>query len=236
MRLPDDTHVHAIYGQRGSGKTVGGLWALEKRSWLVNPWIIIDYKGDPTIGRIPRLEWIDVEANPPKRAGLYAVKPLPTTADKEKLETFLWKIWENEDTGLFVDEAHMLGMYNEPYNAILTQGRSKRCPVISLSQRPRKVSPYLLSEADFHQVFHIQRPQDWKAIQEVFPDLRDTRRDFHSQYYDTARGEVTYLRPVPKEDVILDRFDKKMPRRSGAKQFELRGFIKNVERKRRVLA
>ena len=44
-----------IYGKTGSGKTVVGLWALEKRSFLRKPWVIIDYKRDKIIRQIPRL-------------------------------------------------------------------------------------------------------------------------------------------------------------------------------------
>jgi len=210
MRLPNDTQRHSIYGQTGSGKTVAGLWALERRSFDKKPWFILDFKGDPTIKRIPRLEEIKVSSSPPKHAGLYVVRPFPhETGD---ITQFLWKIWDRGKTGLFVDEAYMLGKTNKAYNSLLTQGRSKHVPIIALSQRPSWLSPFQMSESDFHQVFHIAKPDDFKNLQEWIPPLLPTRRDYHSQYYDVSKGTLDYLLPVPDEEEILDRFDLKMRR------------------------
>ena len=211
MRLPNDTQRVAIYGQTGSGKTVAGLWHLEKRSWLRRPWIIFDTKRDPTIARIPRLEEIDVNKPPPKKAGLYVTRPRP---DQEaEVTQLMWRIWHNEKTGLFIDEGYMIGRFNKAFNAILTQGRSKQVPVIGLSQRPSWLSPFFMSEMDFHQVLHVQNPADVQRLQEWIPGLRPTQRNYHSQYYDVASGDLTYLKPVPPEAELLDRFDKKMPKR-----------------------
>ena len=70
-----------------------------------------------------------------------------------------------------------------------------------------------MSEADFHQVLHVQNPADVQRLQQWVPGLMPTRRDYHSQYFDVARGELAYLKPVPDEETILQRFDDKMPRR-----------------------
>lgn len=209
MRLANDTQRHAIYGQAGSGKTVAGLWALERRSFDKRPWFILDYKGDPTIKRIPRLERVDPLHAPTKHPGLYVMRPFPG----DNIDAWLWQVWDRGKTGLFVDEGYMLGRFNKPFNAILTQGRSKRIPVIALSQRPSWLSPFLMSEADFHQVMHVQNPDDFKKLQQWIPGVQPTRRNFHSQYYDVATGELEYLKPVPDEEEILDRFDRKVPRR-----------------------
>src|SRR5579862_5410488 len=104
MRLANDTQRHAIYGQTGSGKTVAGLWALEKRGWDKRPWTIFDFKGDPLIGRIPRLEEIDIRAAPPKHRGLYVVRPLP--GDDKEVADYMWRVWEKGKHGLFVDEGY----------------------------------------------------------------------------------------------------------------------------------
>lgn len=211
FRLPNDTQRHAIYGQTGSGKTVAGLWALEKRSFVSKPWYIFDFKADPTIKRIPRLEEIDIRSPPPKQPGLYVTRPFP--GEDAEVTHFLWQVWDKGKRGLFVDEGYMFGRFNKAWNAILTQGRSKRIPVIALSQRPSWLSPFLMSESDFHQVMHVQKPEDVKLLSSWIPGLQPTRRDFHSQYYDVAKGELTRLQPVPDEEEILDRFDVKMPRK-----------------------
>jgi DNA helicase HerA-like ATPase len=230
MRLPNDSQRHAIYGKTGSGKTVVGLWALEKRSWLKMPWIIEDFKRDPLIARIPRLEEIDIRHPIPRQPGLYVVRPLPT--DQETNDRFLWRVWERTRVGLFVDEGYMVGRFSQPFSAILTQGRSLKIPVISLSQRPSWLSPFLMSEADFHQVLYLQRPADVKLIREWVPFDGPLRPNFHSLYFDVSKNDLSYLAPVPNEEEILDRFDGRMPRRMHL----LRGLMTNAGSRRKRVA
>lgn len=223
MRLPNDSQRHAIYGQTGSGKTVGGLYWLSRRDFDKKPWLIIDYKGDPGIAKIPRLEQIGVKDSVPKHPGLYVVRPLPSH-DEPLITDMLWKLWDRGKTGLFVDEAYRIPSRDPAFNAVLTQGRSKRIPVIALAQRPSWLSPFFMSEADFHQVYHLQNPADIKRIKEWVPEFSGSRRDYHSQFYDVANGSLTYLAPVPPEPEIMDRFDLRMPRRIR----HLEGFARNV--------
>lgn len=228
MRLPDDTQRHMIYGKTGSGKTVVGLWALEKRNFLSRPWFILDFKRDPTIKRIPRLEQVDIRDKPTKHPGLYVVRPFP--GDEDEVTKFLWNVWQRENTGLFIDEGYMVGRFNKALSAILTQGRSKHIPMIGLSQRPSWLSPFWMSEADFHQVMYVSRPTDIKALREWIPGWMPSQvQDYTSQYFDVSNNDLTYLRPVPPEDEILNRFDKKMPRR--VRLFT--GLIENVPGSRR---
>ena len=123
-------------------------------------------------------------------------------------------MWEQEKHGAFVDEAYMIPKNSKAFTAIRTQGRSKRVPVIACTQRPSWLNPFLMSEAGYHQVFHLQKPEDVKTIKEWVPGLRPTKKNFHSQYYDVKRDELTLCAPVPDEDEILDRFDRKMPHRT----------------------
>lgn len=222
MRLPDDTQRHGIVGQTGSGKTVAELWALEKRSWHKMPWTLIDAKRDPTIRRIPRLEEYDVRESPPKQSGLYVVRPLPD--EEEEVNQLMWRIWQREKHGIAADEVYMLGRFTDGFQAIMTQGRSKRIPVIGCSQRPSFLNPFYLDGLDFHQVLHVPNPNDFKKLSKWIPGLQPTDRNFHSQYYDVARDELTYCSPVPDEEEILDRFDRKMPHRVRL----LRGFFENA--------
>ena len=55
MDFPDDSHRHAIFGMTGTGKTVFGLWCLSQRSYDKIPWIILDFKRDPVIRRLPQV-------------------------------------------------------------------------------------------------------------------------------------------------------------------------------------
>lgn len=228
FKLPNDSQHLSIYGQNGSGKTVVGLWHLEQRNFHTMPWILFDFKGDPTIRDIPRLEEIDVRSHPPKHKGLYVVRPIPDH-DEQHLSRFLWRIWDRGKTGIMNDEAYMMGRFNKAYDTIMVQGRALRIPVIALSQRPSWLSRFQMSEASYHQVLHLQNPRDVKTLQEWIPGLAPTRRDYRSQYYSTLTGELIQLEPVPHEDEILNRFDMKMLRRVPL----FRGIASNSSKPRR---
>jgi len=195
----------------GSGKTVFGLWCLSRRSYTTMPWIIVDYKCDPTIGAIPGLTEISVESKPPKRAGLYVVRPLPH--EEEKVDDFLWKIWARGRTGLFIDEGYMIGRFNKAYRAILTQGRSKRIPVITLSQRPAWISPFILSESEYISTFFLHTKADVERVREWIPGIRDLPTNFHSYIWSVKGRELMHLAPAPSEDEIMARFAARRPRR-----------------------
>lgn len=216
MRFPDDTQRHAIVGRTGSGKTQAALWALQKRNYHRNPWIIIDYKGDPSIAKIPGLTELALRDRIPKQAGLYVIRPFPES-DDEAVHEFMMRIWERGNTGIYLDEGYMIGRFNTAYRAILTQGRSKHIPVITLSQAPAWVSPFIFRESEFIQSFHLQTPADVKRINEFIPGADVAHMEkYHSYYWNVLDFELTFLRPVPKLDVILDRFDSKRAVRTWA--------------------
>jgi hypothetical protein len=211
MRLPDDSNRHVILGMTGSGKTVAGLWALSLRSFDRMPWIVVDYKRDAMIGNISGIQEIDWKKAPPKKPGLYVIRPFPHSGDE--VDAFLWKIWEQEHTGVFIDEGFMIDRFSQPLRAILTQGRSKRIPVIALSQRPTWLCPFLLSEAEYLQCFYLHNPRDVKTVREWMPLRQDLPRDHRSVYFDVKRNQLTHLLPVPPEDQILARFERRLPKR-----------------------
>jgi hypothetical protein len=229
MRLPSDSQRLTIYGKTGSGKTVAGLWHLEKRNWSSKRWEILDIKRDSTIGRIPRLEEIDISAGVGKQPGLYVRRPLP--GQHEEIERFLWRCWERRNVGIMIDEAYEIPKTSRALRAVLTQGRSLHVPMINLTQRPAWLSPFMMSETDFHQVFFMQNPADIDRINEWVPGTGALGQDYHSYYYDVAKNDLTYLKPVPPEDEILDRFDHKMPR----KIHLFRGITSNAVRARKPL-
>lgn len=205
--FPTDGHRHAIVGMTGSGKTQFALACLSHRSWKQKPWIIIDYKRDDMIAQIPGLEIIGVRSRPPKHAGVYAVQPLPIDEDAEALDKFMWHIWERGNTGVFLDEGYMLGRFNKAYRALLTQGRSKRIPCISLSQRPSWISPFILSESEFFTAFYLQTKADNDRMREwIGPVDFDSLPRFHSYHYSVPDRKRVILSPVPKLPDILSRF------------------------------
>lgn len=224
MRLPNDTQRHNIYGKTGSGKTQAGLWALEKRRFDIRPWIILDFKRDTLIAKIPRVEEIGIKEKLPRHPGLYAVRPLPHETDE--VNDFFFTAWTQGDVGIFIDETFMVGRFSKGYDAVCTQGRSLHIPLIQLSQRPAWLPRFTMSEADFHQVFFIQTPADVERLENWVPaDVRSLRQDYHSFYYDVSKNAVGMLAPVPPLSEILERFSAKLPRRTPL----FRGWFSNAD-------
>ena len=209
IRLPNSRQRIAIVGRTGSGKTQAAAWHLSRQAIDKMPWVIFDYKRDDLLNAIPRAEHIGLEV--PIHPGVYITHPLPS--QESQVENYLWKLWQKENVGVFVDEGYMIGD-NPAFNALLTQGRSKRIPMIVLSQRPVWMSRFVFSEADFYQVFHLNDKRDKKTIEAFVPaDLSSRLPDYHSHYYDVGRNALHRFSPVPGEGEILQTFADKLPAR-----------------------
>ena len=179
---------------------------LEKRAW-----VIIDFKREiifDMVG-IPPIKEIDMAGRIPKKPGLYLVCPRPDQDDL--LETFLWKIWERENTGVFVDEATFLPQ-RAAFKAIMQTGRSKRIPVIACSQRPVDVPRQLFSEANFFCIYRMADQRDYKTVQGFVPaDLSRPLPDHHWRWYDVARNNLLHMRPVPPPRTVAGELAMAMP-------------------------
>lgn len=214
-RLPGPDKRLAITGSTGSGKTVAGVWHLAQTDWWQKngrPWVIFDWKRDRLIAKLPAKE-ISINSPPPKKPGLYVVRPIPNI-DDEAVTNFIWKCWEQEETGLYFDEGYMVGQRNPAFNACLTQGRSKRIQMIVLSQRPAWMSRFVFSEADFFQVFRLNDRRDYDTIQSMISiDVRKRLAPYHSYWYDVGADEGTEFLPVPGEKEILASFNERVRRK-----------------------
>jgi hypothetical protein len=210
MNLPDESNRLAIVGATGSGKTQAALWHLSMRDFDRRPWVIYNFKSDKSIDQIPHARNIDIDELP-IQPGIYIVHPRPDEA--EAVETQMWSIWEKEGIGVYVDEGYMVGRQNPAFRALLTQGRSREIPIITLSQRPVWLDPFILSEAEYYQVFRLNHKRDRKKVEEFIPaDLNARLPDYHSYYYDVAENKTTVLKPVPEIDKIHATFERRLAR------------------------
>jgi hypothetical protein len=204
FELPRDDEHTTIVGRNGTGKTQFGAWLLSAQDLKAKPWVILDYKGEELLNSIPRIRQIDFK-DAPKHPGLYILKSRPDLEDDT--ENWLWKIWEKENTGVFIDEGYMLPEIRKgAFSALLTQGRSKRTPVITLSQRPVRVDRAALSEASHLIAFDLNDRRDHKSLEEVVPTgfMKNAVPKFHARWYSVKKDFTWIVKPVPDAETIVD--------------------------------
>ena len=217
FRLPGSTDRVAILGRTGSGKSTLATWLLSNADFDKRPWIIIDYKGERIFRNIERqnaLTDIAPDAKIPKHPGLYATRSVPEI-DDEAVEGLLWRIWDKQNTGLYIDEAHLLPA-STALKALLVTGRSRRIPMMVISQRPAWIPREVFSEANHHVVFDLNDERDRKVIGGfTMPDGAEVPRvpSYHSLWHDVGQNARYGLLPVPRESILIERIVARHPRR-----------------------
>lgn len=221
-RFPNNSQRTTVIGKTGSGKTQFSAHLLSTQNFDRQPWIMIDYKRDELLNSIDRVKEIGVNDKIPtlKQPGLYKVHPLPET-DDDAVEAMLRRVWETENVGLFFDEGTLIPSNRAharggAFQAIQMQGRSKRLPCITVTQRPSGVSRSSFSEADFFAVFYLNTDGDIKRVHEFLPKsaMKGIEQNYHCRWYDVAKNELTHFSPVKDADTIRERINSRLaPRR-----------------------
>lgn len=214
-RLPAPDNRTAIIGSTGSGKTFLAAWLLGTRDFHLRPWVIFDFKGDKLIRDLKATE-INVFGPPPKRPGLYVVRPIPDAHD-EAVELFLWRCWQQENIGLYFDEGYMIPARSVALKALLTQGRSKRIEMITLIQRPVWCSKFIFSEASFIGVMRVTTEDDRKTVKGYLDIDRVNRLPkYHSLWYDVDEQAGTVFKPVPGRAALIEAINSRLENRRKA--------------------
>lgn len=220
--MPTAADRTAVLGHTGSGKSVMAAWLLSWADFDKRPWVVIDYKGED-IYRDPRIRHHIREiklANRPRRPGLYIVRPLPD--ERDEVEDFLWGIWRRGKTGLLVDEGYMLPMPSRggAVDALLTQGRSKRVPMIVCSQRPRKMNPNVFLQANYFFVYDLIGDDDRDTLKGLAridwknPDAHGgPLGDYECYWFDVRNKRTLKLLKLPGVDDIVERIAARCPGR-----------------------
>jgi len=213
-----------VFGDTGGGKTVFSLWLLSTRNFHEMPWIIVDYKGDKMIRKIGAFgaQTVDIKKGPPTRPGLYIVRPDVT--EPAEMNDFLLQVWENEATGIYMDEGFMVPQHrpHKAFDHIMTQGRSKNVPVIACYQRSAWLSQFAMASADYFAIFRMKKPEDRDKIagyvEDAYtmqpPGLKVNQRlpKHYCLWYENDEDRLTMLSPCPPPDHILETFAARLAR------------------------
>ncbi len=211
FRFPGGDSRTTVIGATGTGKTTCGVWLLGHQRFDKRPWVVVDFKREGIFDAIglPPIKALSLTAKVPRKPGLYLVSPRPDEDDA--LEAWLWRIWERENIGLFVDEASLMPD-RDAFRAVLQQGRSKRIPLIACTQRPVDVKRGLFSEASFFCVYRLQDKRDYRIIEGFVPgDLSQPRPAHHWLWYDVQRNVSINMGAVPKPATVAEQLREKLP-------------------------
>ena len=222
VRAPDDTHRTVIIGRTGEGKTVRALDILSRMNFDEIPWVMIDYKGDPTLIDLVRrskgkIRTIKVTDKPPRNPGLYYMHPMPVV-DDEHMEKFLWAVHKQHEVGLFIDEGYAMPKYGESkaFTVILTQGRALHIPVICLYQRPVWMSRFAIASSDFRCLMKLDEKRDEITAGQYVRAANTPKGPigakemellpkYYSLWHDVGEGKASILSPAPPPDVVIEK-------------------------------
>lgn len=195
--LPGAADRTIVIGGTGTGKTVAGAWLLSKQRFDKRAWVALDFKNEILWDRVgdPPMRELRLGKLPGKR-GLYRMHVNP--GEEDALEDWLWKIWNQENVGLFVDEVTLLPQ-RSAMKAILRQGRSKLIPVIGCTQRPVDIDREFFTESQYKMIFRLDDIRDYKTVQMFTGGVNvETRlQPYWSYWIDTKQGERFILKPCP---------------------------------------
>lgn len=217
FRFPNNTERTMIFGDTGGGKTQFGAFLLSKQNLRNHVWIITDYKDDELLNSIERTREIGYNDTPTK-PGLYIIHPRPDEDDE--MEKWLWKIWEQGETGLYVDEGALIpnAKSKGAMASLQIQGRSKHIPIITLSQRSVDISRYSTSQASHVIAFPQNDEREIAVLKTMVPSDFPTwipasfgnkkeLPEYWSRWYCIKTRQRYVLRPVPKAQQIRANID-----------------------------
>ena len=206
IRLPNDSQHIAIAGRTGSGKTVAALGMLAQRDMTRHAQIMIDFKRDEEIAKLPA-EKLNMGSLFMPTKGLHVVFADSDDAGLQQVEDLLERAYARGNTGIYIDEGHLMNPRSKAVRKIMVTGRSKHVTMMWTSQRAHWIDAFIWSQASFYRVFQLQGPSDIKRFNEYFPRRYQTPDEYHSFYYDVGKGQQGYLAPSEPIEMTVARLE-----------------------------
>lgn len=196
FRVPNNSERLCVIGRTGSGKTQGAAFFLSRMDTVSMPWLLLDFKREELFNEIGAFDLPDW--NPPRFPGIYKRTVTPYDVTAGRVDEILLKVHQQGGCGIFIDEGMSLGN-SHALNTVLTQGRSLEIPMIVCTQRPKRVSLAVFSEADFFALFNLTNPDDKKLVSQYMGQEKPLPRlpRFHFYWYDVVEDQLLKMRPVP---------------------------------------
>ena len=120
------------------------------------------------------------------------------------LDAVAWHVYRHGETAFGLDEVAGVvdaSRGSRGLDAVLMQGRELGITAIVCSQRPRRIPPAIISEADHVIAFALAKADDRKAIAEVIGDYRSPPdRSFRFVYWS---GDLTA--PIESRPLVIGR-------------------------------
>ena len=220
--ITDGSQHTVIIGRNGSGKTVRGVWLLAMTQNM--DWYCLNHKQDELLCAVPSLKHMKVGQIPSKNEhGIFEWQPVyQDESDEEFTEELFKDAFKRGNTGIYIDESYMISPKSKGLIRILTQGRSRKCPVIALTQRPVSVPRVFFTETVYTYVYDVQDNRDVKVIAEFTPqsiinhigqDCVDPLEKFECVFIDQNIRQLDIISPTPSPDEVKRLFKSNIRRK-----------------------
>ena len=179
---PSSTERGALVGCTGSGKTTLGreLVKLQPYVLALDPKKTLGATDDNPAAYLPGFELVrDPDELP--AAARYADRIQFRPDPEHEREGRGWDMWDRvfwwafdrRNCFLLVDECKLLSrgpIIPDGYRACITSGRERDIGILHCTQRPRGISPLILSESEHYYVFELRNGDDRKRMAEFMPE------------------------------------------------------------------
>lgn len=189
-----------IAGRTGNGKSVKALDVLSQliKSSPDAGVLIINHKNDDYSSTLKPVKTIPSKI---KRGQRLHITPL-FGRDDDAVDNLLYQVYKLGNFIVWVDEGYMFNPNNQYIAALLTQGRAKNISVIFLSQRPKRVTLFAVTQASYIFLYGITGQNDMKTISEVMNtdglyNLIESLEKHHYISWNADDRNVMTEHPVP---------------------------------------